>query len=96
MIPAAFEMQHRYQDLNLPVVIVAGTQDRIVDVERHAIRLHREVAQSRLRLIPDVGHMVHYAVPEEVAKAIGDAANMQNAAVRKPPVTDYEGRVCLK
>jgi pimeloyl-ACP methyl ester carboxylesterase len=38
-----------------------------------AVRLHAELPHSHLRLVPGVGHMVHYAVPEEVAEAIEEA-----------------------
>src|SRR5260370_5737482 len=31
-----------------------------------SVRLHREIAQSALRLAPGVGHMLHYAVPDQV------------------------------
>jgi pimeloyl-ACP methyl ester carboxylesterase len=70
MIPAAMAMRHRYQELTMPVVIMAGTKDRVVDVDSQAVRLHTDIPHSILRLVPGVGHMVHYAVPEEVAEAI--------------------------
>jgi pimeloyl-ACP methyl ester carboxylesterase len=60
---AVAAMQRRYRELRMPVVIMAGTKDRIVD--------HRkQIAQSALRLVPGVGHMLHYAVPEQVVDAI--------------------------
>ena len=58
---AVAAMQHRYRELRMPVVIMAGTKDRIVDHRKHTIRLHQEIAQSALRLVPGVGHMLHYA-----------------------------------
>jgi hypothetical protein len=63
-------MQHRYRELRMPVVIMAGTQDRIIDHRKHSVWLHQEIAQSALRLVPAVGHMLHYAVPEQVVDAI--------------------------
>ena len=50
----------------MPVVIIAGTDDRIVDHRRHSVRVHQEIPQSALRLVPGVGHMLHYAVPEQI------------------------------
>ena len=70
MIPAVAAMQDRYRELRMPVVIMAGAKDRVVDVGRHAMRLHKDIPQSSLRVKPDVGHMLHYAVPEQVADAI--------------------------
>jgi pimeloyl-ACP methyl ester carboxylesterase len=69
MIPVALAMRHRYQELSMPIVIMAGTKDRVVK-DSQAVRLHDEIAHSVLRLIPGVGHMVHYAVPDEVARAV--------------------------
>jgi pimeloyl-ACP methyl ester carboxylesterase len=54
----------------MPVVIMAGTRDRIVDHRKHTVRLHQMIAQSARRLVPGVGHMLHHAVPEQVVEAI--------------------------
>jgi pimeloyl-ACP methyl ester carboxylesterase len=75
MVPAVAAMQESYRDLQVPVVIMAGVEDRIVDPRRHAIVLHRKIPQSTIRLFAGVGHMVHYAAPEEVADTIGTIAN---------------------
>jgi pimeloyl-ACP methyl ester carboxylesterase len=75
MIPVAMAMRHRYQELTMPVVIMAGTKDRVVNYEQ-ARRLHAEIPQSMLRLVPGVGHMLHYAVPKEVAEAIEEAGGL--------------------
>ena len=75
MIPSAIALRHRYQELTLPVVIMAGTKDRVVDSNQPR-RLYAQIPHSILRLIPDVGHMLHYAVPGEVAKAIKEAGGL--------------------
>ena len=72
MAPGAAAMQDGYQGLRLPVVIMAGSEDNVVDVGRHAVRLREQIPRSDLRLVPGAGHMVHHAVPEEVAKAVED------------------------
>lgn len=74
MVPAVMMMRGRFAELRMPVIIIAGAKDRVVDVGRHAKRLHGEIPQSDLRLVPDAGHMVHYAVPDQVAEAIEEAA----------------------
>jgi pimeloyl-ACP methyl ester carboxylesterase len=91
MVPAAAALMPRYRELRLPVAIIAGTQDRVVDVERHAVRLHTEMPQSTLLLVPDVGHMVHYAVPEQITEAIETIAD-QLASVRRT----FNDRDCAK
>ena len=85
MIPGAFAMRHRYQELTMPVVIMAGTKDRVVSAEQPA-RLHAQIPHSVLWMVPDVGHMLHYAVPEEVVEAVvgaGSSAKMRRDA--QPP-----------
>jgi pimeloyl-ACP methyl ester carboxylesterase len=86
MVPAVMAMRGRFAELHMPVIIFAGDRDRIVDVGRHAERLHDEIPQSDLRLVPDAGHMVHYAVPGQVADAIEEvaAAGRPTAARRQP------------
>lgn len=75
MIPGAIAMRHRYQELTMPVVIMAGAEDRVINAEQPA-RLHAQIPHSTLRLVPGVGHMIHYAVPEEVAEAIEEAGGL--------------------
>jgi len=85
MIPVALAMRHRYQELSMPIVIMAGTKDRVVK-DSQAVRLHEELPHSVLRLVPGVGHMVHYAVPDEVARAIEEAGSPRrcSAALGEP------------
>jgi len=75
MMPTAAAMRDRLGGLHLPVVIMAGTKDRIVNHESHAAWLHQTIADSDLRLVEGAGHMVHYAVPERVAEAIEAVSN---------------------
>ena len=75
MIPGAMAMRHHYQELTMPVVIMAGTKDRVVNVKQPR-RLHAQIRHSTLRLVPGVGHMLHYAVPEAVAEAIEEAGGL--------------------
>ena len=75
MIPAAMAMRHRYQELTMPVVIMAGTKDRVVNAKQPR-RLHAQIPHSILRLVPGVGHMLHYAVPAEVAETIEEAGGL--------------------
>jgi pimeloyl-ACP methyl ester carboxylesterase len=70
MIPAAMSLAKRYQELKVPAVVIAGTQDKIVDFGHNAERLNERVPDSELRLQPGVGHMTHYAHPEQVMEAI--------------------------
>ena len=73
MISSAISMRYRYQELTMPVVIMAGAKDGVVNVKQPH-RLHAQIPHSNLLMVPGVGHMLHYAVPEKVAEAIEQAA----------------------
>ena len=75
MVSAVRAMQRRYRDLRMPVVILAGTEDRVVNHRKHAVRLHQDIAHSALRLVQGVGHMVHHAVPQQVVDVVEASAN---------------------
>ena len=75
MIPGAIAMRHRYQELTMPVVIMAGTKDGVVNAKQPR-RLHAQIPHSNLRMVPGVGHMLHYAVPAQVAEAIEEAGGL--------------------
>jgi pimeloyl-ACP methyl ester carboxylesterase len=79
MIPNAFAFQGDYERLKMPVVILAGEGDRIVDVEQSA-RLHRQIGQSTLHRLSGAGHMVHQTETVEVMSAINEASKMGREA----------------
>ena len=74
MAPAVVELEQHYRELKLPVVILTGGDDQIVDVGRQSRRLHEEVPQSEFVALPGLGHMVHHLAPDQVIKAIDRAA----------------------
>ena len=70
MIPAARAMSSRYGELAVPVTLIAGEDDVIVDPQAHSVRLHDERPNSELYVVPGVGHMAHYAALDRVVNAI--------------------------
>lgn len=70
MIPDAIAFQGRYGELEMPVAIVAGSGDKIVDVDDQAVRLHRELPTSSLHVVEGCGHMVHHTSPRDVMAAV--------------------------
>jgi len=50
--------------------VMTGDADHIVDPEDHSVRLAQELGDAELRIVPRAGHMLHHAVPLEVAEAI--------------------------
>jgi pimeloyl-ACP methyl ester carboxylesterase len=75
MIPDAFYLRNQYADLKMPVVIIAGEQDRLIDVETQSARLHSDISQSRFRRVPGTGHMVHQTATDQVMSAINELAS---------------------
>ena len=86
MVPAVFGMADRIRELNIPITIIAGTEDGIVDHEDHAEWFHDQLPDSVLRLVPGAGHMVHYAAPDEVTEAI-EAVSERKRVVKAPVMT---------
>jgi pimeloyl-ACP methyl ester carboxylesterase len=70
MVPAAATLAGRLGDLRVPLTIVAGEGDAVVDPEAQSVRLAAAVPDSKLILVPGAGHMVHHSAPEEVAALI--------------------------
>jgi len=70
MSPVVMELEKHYGELKMPVVIVTGANDRIVDVGRQSRRLHDEIPHSEFVALPGLGHMVHHLAPDEVIGAI--------------------------
>jgi pimeloyl-ACP methyl ester carboxylesterase len=73
--------QARYPLIRVPTTIIHGDADTVVSPEIHSKALARQVAGSRLVMLPDVGHMPHHARRETVAAEI-EAVVAQATATR--------------
>lgn len=63
------KMGSRYGEIRVPVAILIGSGDSIVEPER-ALRLHATIPDARLFVLPDSGHELAFTHPEMVMKAI--------------------------
>ncbi len=79
MMPAAYRLSKRLPELQMPVTVIAGEQDSVVDVQAHSARLHAALPGSRLVIVPGAGHMVHHVAQRQIAELI-------NAAVPSMPL----------
>lgn len=86
MIPSAMMLKKHYPELTMPVSIIAGKGDRVVDPSDNSGRLHGDILRSTLELEPGVGHMVHYTHPEVIVKAV-------DAMHQPEPVRRHQGEV---
>ena len=73
LIPAAFSGSKTYAELKMPTVIIAGQDDRLIDIKQ-SVRLHGEIKQSKLRRIDGVGQMIYHSATADVMAAIDEAA----------------------
>ena len=76
MIPDAIESSPHYGSIATQTVIIAGSDDRIVDAENQSVRLHKVLPNSILRRLPGAGHMIHQTATQAVMAAIDEASYM--------------------
>ena len=74
LIPDAVGLREKYGRLAMPVVIIAGEDDRLIETQRQSGRLHRDVEHSTFHSVPGSGHMVHQTATSGVMAAIDEAA----------------------
>jgi pimeloyl-ACP methyl ester carboxylesterase len=83
MFADSFKRHHQYADLKMPVVIVAGDKDRLVDINTQSARLHSDVSQSRFHRLQGNGHMIQQTATDQLMSAIseiaGSSANLSAA-----------------
>ena len=63
-------LSERYRDIEMPVVIVTGSADRLLNPEEHAYPLHKTIRNSKLVVLPDTGHQLPQTRPDAVVSAI--------------------------
>lgn len=70
MTPSASAFAPRVGDLRLPVLVIAGADDRLVDARHQSAWLARALPNAVYRPLAGAGHMVHHTASEAVASAI--------------------------
>ena len=85
MVPAAWRLSQQYEQLSMPVTVLAGDGDRIVNTAAQSVRLQQSLPQARLTIVPDAGHMVHHVAPQAVIAAIDAAMHVENRDLENQP-----------
>jgi pimeloyl-ACP methyl ester carboxylesterase len=67
---AAALLQHSYSRLELPLAIMTGDADAVVNGAEQSCRLHEEIAGSALTILPGQGHMIQYAAKGQIGRAV--------------------------
>ncbi len=70
LVDAAARFEHRYGEITIPTAIIAGEADDIIETAKHSVRLHEQIPESTLRVLPDLGHMAHHYEPVPFAEAV--------------------------
>jgi pimeloyl-ACP methyl ester carboxylesterase len=74
MIPDAFRTRYQYANLKMPVVILAGDEDRLIDIDSQSARLHSDISQSSFHRLPGNGHMIQQTATDKLMSAISEVA----------------------
>ncbi|HHL19248.1 MAG TPA: alpha/beta fold hydrolase, partial [Thiothrix sp.] len=65
------EISRRYSTIKQPTLLIWGDKDRIIP-RRYGHRLQKDLPNSRLEILPNVGHMTQEEAPEKVLSLIRD------------------------
>lgn len=60
----------RYPEIEVPVVLIHGDEDKTVGLEAHSLRFYDDVPNGRLVVVPGVGHMIHQVSQPRIVQAI--------------------------
>lgn len=63
-------LSEHYSEIEMPVVIVTGSADRLLNPEEHAYPLHKAIRDSKLVVLPETGHQLPQTRPDAVVSAI--------------------------
>jgi pimeloyl-ACP methyl ester carboxylesterase len=74
MVPGAASLEQRYGELQMPVTLMAGRDDRVIDPEHNSAQLHKALPHSELTLLPEVGHMMQHLAQDEIIDAVDQLA----------------------
>lgn len=64
------QFEARYGELSMPVGILFGTEDRVLDYERQGVDMTERIAGLDLEIVDGVGHMPQFAATDRVVAFI--------------------------
>lgn len=72
MASSAARLSQHYAEIQTPVRIIAGADDKIVSTTDQSVRLNLELHNSEIQMLSGVGHMTHHARPDLVIAAVSE------------------------
>jgi pimeloyl-ACP methyl ester carboxylesterase len=70
MIGAAFRSQSRYRGINVPVNVIAGSGDLVVNPTVHSARIAGMLPNATLSIVEGAGHMIQHIAPAQLLAAV--------------------------
>jgi len=83
----------RYSNLQLPVVIVTGSDDQLLEPQKHAYPLHRAIKGSELVVLPETGHQLPQTCPDSVIDAIEAVWQAVDQRAKNSTLVDSRQRI---
>ena len=74
----------RYGSIESPLVILFGSEDRVLDVERDGRALAAAVPGAELVVVPSAGHKLHHTHPEQLLEALARVVERVGAGGEGP------------
>ena len=68
-LQSRLDQQNTIQSINIPVLILCGSEDKLCPVERHEM-MHNMISDSDLKIINNAGHMPTLEQPRETTEVI--------------------------
>ena len=78
----------------MPVVIIAGEEDKLIDIDSQSARLHSDVSHSVFHRLAGNGHMIRQTATDQVMSAIREVewrAHQRNSR----PANSTQRAYCL-
>lgn len=88
MVPQTRAAQSDYSELTIPVAIIAGSGDRLVDPEAQSARLHDEIRASTWQCVEGAGHMVHHSALDATISAIERVSSREGLSKSRGPAAE--------
>ncbi|MGZ5179430.1 MAG: alpha/beta fold hydrolase [Ramlibacter sp.] len=76
MVAQARALRGRLGAVKVPVILIAGDQDKVVNGSRQSGRLHHVLPHSKYHLLRGLGHMAHYHAQDLIAEAVAGAEDL--------------------
>jgi pimeloyl-ACP methyl ester carboxylesterase len=70
MPASAARLGQRYAELQLPIELIAGSEDKVVSTPHQSERLQKALVNSSLEIVQGAGHMIHHAHPRLVERKV--------------------------